>query len=149
MVKEEFTSLQASEKRRVTPSIRKKERSQEELIDQPRRSKRRQKHSDSTSIPATPAPVSSIRDSARNSSTSGSNGRRKRTGSTYNLKEVLSKIAPASRREYIGSTCNLEEELSKRAPSSPERGPVNATDEKKEDQTASNDSYANITATQF
>jgi hypothetical protein len=57
MVKEEFTSPQASEKRRVTPSIRKRERSQqEELIDQPRRSKRRQKYSGS--IPATPAPVS-------------------------------------------------------------------------------------------
>jgi hypothetical protein len=107
MGKKDFSSPPPLKKRRVTPTIRKKKRSQEELIDQPRRrSKRKQKVIDSTSIPVTPAPSSSIRDSARISSTSGSNGRRKYTGSRYNLEEVLPK----------------------RAPSSPERGHVNATE---------------------
>jgi hypothetical protein len=118
MGKEESTSPPPSEKRRVTPSIRNGKRSQEELIDQPRRrSKRQIKRSDSISIPVTPAPSSSICDSARNSSRSGSNGR----------------------RGYSGSRYKLEEELSKPGPSSPERGHANAT-EKQGDDKASNES---------
>jgi hypothetical protein len=116
MGKEEFTSPPASERRRVTPSIRKRNRGrrQEELIDQPRRSKRSKKFSNSSSIPVTPAPSSSIRDSARTPSISGSGGSRKYTGSKY----------------------SLEEALTKRAPSSPqERGHANATTEKQGDET--------------
>ncbi len=90
--KEAFTSPPASRKRRVTPSIGKRKRRQEELTDQPRRSKRRQIYSDPTSIPVTPsAPSSSIRDTARISSVSGSGGSREYTGSTYSLEAVLSK----------------------------------------------------------
>jgi hypothetical protein len=115
MRKEEFTSPPASEKRQVTPSIRKrKNRSQE---DPPRRSKRLQKYSDSTSIPVTPAPSTSIRDSARIPSISGSGGS----------------------REYTGSKYSLETELSKRAPSSPQHVHADATPEKQGDETAVND----------
>jgi hypothetical protein len=90
--KEAFTSPPASRKRRVTPSIGKRKRRQEELTDQPRRSKRRQIYSDPTSIPVTPsAPSSSIRDTARILSVSGSGGSREYTGSTYSLEAVLSK----------------------------------------------------------
>jgi hypothetical protein len=117
MGKEEFTSPRVSERRRVTPSIRKRNRSpQEELIDQPRRSKRRKKYSNSSFIPATPVPSSSIRDSARIPSISGSGGS----------------------REYIGSKYSLENALSKGAPSSPQRGLADAT-EKQGDETAVND----------
>ena len=120
MGKEEFSSPSPLKKRRVTPTIRKRKRSQEELIDQPRRrSKRQQKVIDSTSIPVTPAPSSSIRDSVRIFSTGGSNGRRKYTGSSFYV---------GGRRKYTGSSYNLEEVLPKRAPSSPERGHANATE---------------------
>ena len=118
MGKKQFTSPPALNKRRVAPSIRKRKRSQEELIDHSRRRlKRLQKRSDSTSIPVTPAPPSSIRHSARNYSTSGSNGCREYTGSTYKLEEVL---------------CE-------RAPSSPQRGQATNATEKEGDEKALND----------
>ena len=115
MGKEESKSPPPLEKRRVTPSIRKKrKRSQEELIDRPqRRSRRRPKCSDSISIPATPAPSSSIRDSARILSISGLNGRRKHTGSKCNLEEVLS--------NQTGSVKSTEKQGDKKA--SNEDGP--------------------------
>jgi hypothetical protein len=116
MAKKKFTSPPALNKI-VTPSIRKRKRSQGESIDQPRRrSKRQQKFSDSTFVPVTQVPPSSIRESARVASRRGLNGRREHTGSKYDLADVISK----------------------RAPSSPERGQANAT-EKEVDENASND----------
>jgi hypothetical protein len=125
MGKKEFTSRPpASNKRRVTPSIRKRKRSQEELKDPPRRrSKREQKRSDSTSIPVTPAPPSSIRDSARITTRSGSNACREYTGSTYDLADVLSKRAPSSPEQRQANTTAEKEGRDKIALTNDDAGP--------------------------
>jgi hypothetical protein len=118
MGKRKVTSSPISNER-VTPSIRKRKRSEVESKDQPRRqSKRLQKCNDSTTIPAVLlTPPSSILDSARSSSARGLNGRREYTGSKFDLVDVLS---------------------SKRALFSPEQGQANAT-EKEDEEKGSND----------
>jgi hypothetical protein len=111
MGKRKVTSSPKSNKR-VTPSIRKRKRSEVVSIDQhQRRSKRLQKCNDSTTIPAVLlTPPSSILDSARSSSTRGLNGRRKYTGSKFDLADALSKGALFSPQQGQANATEKEDE---------------------------------------
>jgi hypothetical protein len=111
MGKNKFTSPPPSN-RQVTPSICKRNRSEEESIDKAQRqSKQLQKCRDSISIPPELlTPPSSILDLARSPSTRGLNGRRENTGFTYNLVDVLSKHVLLSPEQGQASATEKEGE---------------------------------------